>query len=343
MTSPLVSICIPAYRRPRELREALLSVVGQDFHDLEVVVGDDSGDGEDVVLAIGDPRVRYIRNHTRLGMAGNWSSTLDHARGQYRALLMDDDVLLPGFLSKTVAALDANPAVGIAFTDHYFDVAGERRRRRCSLAGGYHENCIGIILRHRPLVAVSAALMRAEVWQHVRPLPDLLNADLVMHLRAAEAGWAFHYIDTPLMAYRVHTGQLTGDEARFRGDLVAAWDLFTFVNADDELLRRRILASALVARAATHLKAGEGRLAESAASRAETLVRRLGLRETVIAMLAHHHLLTPLVTATWRMLLRVRQRGRWGSEGRSRRTWRAVERCQRPVRGRRFGVPGRDS
>lgn len=300
MSTPLVSVCIPAYGRPRELREALESVVCQDLDDLEVVVGDDSGELEPVVRSIGDHRIRYVRNKTRLGMAGNWSSTLDEARGRYRALLMDDDVLLPGFVSATVAALEADPSVGIAFTDHYFDIGGKLRPRNCTLDGGRHENAIPVILRHRPLVAVSAALMRSEVWEQVRPLPDLLNADLVMHLRAAEAGWAFYYVDTPLMAYRVHAGQLTSHEARFRGDLVSAWDLFEFQDAECESVRRQILASALVARSATHLKFGEGQLAKEAAARARALAPKLGLRETAIAGLARYHGLSGPVIWAWR-------------------------------------------
>lgn len=216
-------------------------------------------------------------------MAGNWSSTLDTASGRYRALLMDDDRLLPGFLAATVTALDADPAVGIAFTDHYFDRPNGIERRSCALSPGRHEDCVRLILEHRPLVAVSAAVMRAEVWEQVRPLPDLLNADLVMHLRAAEAGWPFVYIDTPLMAYRVHAGQLTSHEARFRGDLVKAWDLFEFEDPSCEAMRREILAGALIARAATHVKCGEVQEARQALARASALGHRLRGREALVA------------------------------------------------------------
>lgn len=308
VSTPLVSVCIPAYRRPHELREALESVMDQDFDDLEIVVGDDSGDLAEVVHSVGDGRIRYLRNQARLGMSGNWSLTLDNARGKYRALLMDDDVLLPGFLSATVAALDADPSVGVAFTDHFFDIAGARTLRGCSLSGGRHENCVGIILRHRPLVAVSAALMRSEVWEQVRPLPDLLNADLVMHLRAAEAGWAFFYVDAPLMAYRVHAGQLTSQEARFRGDLVRAWDLFNFDDPECEASRRRILTHALIARAATHLKAGEVDQARASVDRARSLTSNLGPREVAVAALVRSRSFAPPVVWGWRKMQQLRRR-----------------------------------
>jgi glycosyltransferase involved in cell wall biosynthesis len=307
MSGPAVSVCIPAYGRPAELREALLSVTRQDFDDLEILVGDDSGDLEHVVASLGDERIRYHQNPVRLGMARNWSSTLDRAGGRYRALLMDDDVLLPGFLSATVAALDADPAVGIAFTDHYLDRAGALERRSCALPAGRYDDCVGIILRHRPLVAVSAALMRAEVWEQVRPLPDLLNADLVMHLRAAQAGWAFAYIDEPLMAYRVHAGQLTSHEARFRGDLVKAWELFEFDNPDWERERRDFLAEALIALAATHVKAGERAEARTAIARARELGHRFSPREVLVAGFARlDSVADPLIWA-WRATHRGRR------------------------------------
>jgi GT2 family glycosyltransferase len=270
-----------------------------------------------------------VRNEARLGMAGNWSATLDRAQSCYRALLMDDDLLLPGFLAATVGVLDADPTVGVAFTDHHFNVDGEMRPRECALPSGRHESCTAIILRHHPLVAVSAAVMRSEVWEQVRPLPDLLNADLVMHLRAAEAGWAFHYIDTPLMAYRVHAGQLTGREARFRGDLVQTWDLFEFDDPDCEALRRRFLADALIGRAATHLKAREADAARAAVRRARTLARHLGPRAALVAALANRPALAPVAAWGWRGVRHLR-----------RNPWRPVpDRRRRMTRDRTGSAP----
>src|SRR3954451_9083207 len=118
--APRVSICIPAYGRQRELREAIESVLAQYFEDLEVIVGDDSGDLGDVVRAVGDPRIDYRRNERRLGMAANWTSVMDRGRGEVIGLRRDDDRLLPGFVSRVVERFDADPAAGIVFTDHLF-------------------------------------------------------------------------------------------------------------------------------------------------------------------------------------------------------------------------------
>ncbi len=49
--SPKVSICIPCYNNVEEVRRLLLSVAGQTFRDVEVIVSDDSTDGKTGALA----------------------------------------------------------------------------------------------------------------------------------------------------------------------------------------------------------------------------------------------------------------------------------------------------
>ena len=135
-------------------------------------------------------------------MANNWNSLLDKARGRYLALLMDDDVLAPTFAAKCLEGF-SSAEVGISFANHrFFDDAGRWWVRECALPAGLHRTFLIKLLELRP-VAVSAAIMRREVWNQVRPLPDILTADLYMHAQAAAAGWSFFYVDEPLMSYRV--------------------------------------------------------------------------------------------------------------------------------------------
>jgi len=74
------------------------------------------------------------------------------------------------------------------------------------------------------------------------------------------------------MVYRVHENQLSGDPD-FRSHAVALWRLFSFdTGSEEELLRRRLLAEALLSCAAAHIRRGEvaaagrllGRLQDSA-------------------------------------------------------------------------------
>ncbi len=283
---PLVSICIPAYARPRELRQAIDSVLIQEPGDLEVVVGDDSGDLEPVVQAVGDDRVVYVRNERRLGMAGNWNAVLDRSRGRFVGLLMDDDRLLPGFLRAVVDRFDDDPGLGVVCTNHAFDDGRRIWTRRCRMPAGRQEASPFLLLRHRPM-AVSASVMRRQVWQAVRPLPDLLTADVVLHVRTVLAGYPYYYVDEPLMVYRVHAGQQSATAERFRHDQVAALELFSFEEAEAERIRRRYLARALVAVAASELREGEVTRAREELRRARHLgPTAIGARGMALALAA---------------------------------------------------------
>jgi hypothetical protein len=102
--------------RERYVREAIDSVLGQTFGDLELIVVDDgSTDGTAAaVAAVGDPRLRYVgQPHRGIGAAMN--TGLRAARGRYVARLDSDDVWLPDLLATQVAVLESRPEVDVVY------------------------------------------------------------------------------------------------------------------------------------------------------------------------------------------------------------------------------------
>jgi glycosyltransferase involved in cell wall biosynthesis len=99
------------------LGQALESVLGQTYDDLEAVVVDDgSTDGTPAILAAcADPRVRIVRQENR-GLTRALNRGLGMARGEYVARQDADDVSLPGRLARQVAFLDAHPDIALAGT-----------------------------------------------------------------------------------------------------------------------------------------------------------------------------------------------------------------------------------
>ena len=104
MSSPLVSLCIPAYNRARFLGSALDSLLNQTFKDFEIIVVDDcSPDNiKDVVSKYDDPRIRYYRNETNLGVPSNYNKVFSLARGEFVCLFGDHDEADPHFLEKSL-------------------------------------------------------------------------------------------------------------------------------------------------------------------------------------------------------------------------------------------------
>jgi O-antigen/teichoic acid export membrane protein/glycosyltransferase involved in cell wall biosynthesis len=252
--APTVSIAIRAYRR-RWLGEAIESVLGQTFADLELVVYDDAGDLEDLVGEFDDPRVRYHRAERKMGPSGRYAAALDLCRGRYVGLLDDDDRYGPETLEQLVAALDTDPAVGIAVArcawelgDTVLEPTDERR------AGLVPDAARGLLCG-RYSIQPSMMLMRREVRTDVETaqrLVDGIAADLFINVRAGLAGWAHVLVDTDLVVRRWHGDQL-GRGAEAHDVAVATWAYLSVDDHELEALRAEQYARALLRRSVSRL------------------------------------------------------------------------------------------
>ncbi|MGH7485232.1 MAG: glycosyltransferase family 2 protein, partial [bacterium] len=104
---PRVTVIIPTWNRSSVLPYSIGSVLRQTFRDFELIVAGDgcTDDSEQVVSAIGDPRLRWINlpANTR-HQSGPNNEALRQARGEIIAYLGHDDLWLPHHLAAHVAA-----------------------------------------------------------------------------------------------------------------------------------------------------------------------------------------------------------------------------------------------
>ena len=120
----LVSVVITTYRRKAEcVREAIESVLGQTYQNIEVIVVDDNGEGSSYSSEIATmcelfDRVTYIRNKTNSGAQFSRNTGILSATGEYIAFLDDDDIWAP---EKTEIQLSffGDPTVGMVYCDGY--------------------------------------------------------------------------------------------------------------------------------------------------------------------------------------------------------------------------------
>ena len=128
MTEPEVSVVIPTHNRwPMLSTHALPSALAQEDVELEVVVVDDASDDgtADRVDAVGDPRVRVVRNEVNRRLPASRNVGAAAARGAWLAFLDDDDLWAP---HKLRAQLDvANPTRAAWVYAQCIVVDGERR------------------------------------------------------------------------------------------------------------------------------------------------------------------------------------------------------------------------
>ena len=121
-SEPRVTVAIPTYNRAAFLRESIASALEQTFAEIEVVVSDNASADEtpEVVASFADPRLRYERLDTNIGLHGNLSRALRLGSAPYVAILQDDDRMLPENLERKVAALEAHPRAVLAHAPFQF-------------------------------------------------------------------------------------------------------------------------------------------------------------------------------------------------------------------------------
>ena len=121
-SAPVVSIGIPTYSRPNELRATLEQIVGQSHSNLEIIVSDNATEGDSVrqvvqSFAAIDHRIRYFRQQRNLGPESNFQFVLDKATGDYFMWCADDDWHHPDFVARLLQEMRRRPEASIAFCD----------------------------------------------------------------------------------------------------------------------------------------------------------------------------------------------------------------------------------
>lgn len=115
----LVSTIIPVYNRPAQLREAVGSVLAQDYRPIEIIIVDDGStdDTPAVAQALAEQHPDIIRVATQgnagPGMARERGRQM--AQGEFIQYLDSDDILLPDKFTAQVQALTSRTDCGAAY------------------------------------------------------------------------------------------------------------------------------------------------------------------------------------------------------------------------------------
>lgn len=112
---PEVSVVTVFHRDTPFLRPAIASVLGQTLRDLEYVLVDNgTGLRADDLGELGrDLRLRFVRLPRNEGIPAGHNAGVAVAQGEFIALLDYDDLALPHRLERQVAALRADPGLGL--------------------------------------------------------------------------------------------------------------------------------------------------------------------------------------------------------------------------------------
>ncbi|MEW6285728.1 MAG: glycosyltransferase family A protein [Chloroflexota bacterium] len=121
MTSPLVSVIIPAYNQAEFLPATLQSVLNQTYSHFEIiVVNDASTDNTDEVMqGFTDPRIRYIVHEQNQRLSAARNTGIKASKGDILFLLDADDLFHPEKLEAHVKFLAAHPEIGVSYNARF--------------------------------------------------------------------------------------------------------------------------------------------------------------------------------------------------------------------------------
>jgi glycosyltransferase involved in cell wall biosynthesis len=115
-TSPCVSVIVPTFNRKALVKEAVQSVLDQDYPQIEVVIVDDgSTDGtKEELLGMFGSRVHYVWQENR-GKSRARNKGVLEAQGDLICFLDSDDILLPGSISARVQCFRENENCQVSY------------------------------------------------------------------------------------------------------------------------------------------------------------------------------------------------------------------------------------
>lgn len=211
---PTVSVVIPTYNHRGFVVESLESVFAQTFTDYEVIVVNDGSpdDTADVLRPyVQSGRIRYFEQ-PNAGQAAARNRGIAEARGEFIALLDDDDHWPPDKLEWQLAHLRANvDLAGVAGTADVVDEQGRLLRRTA---------CAGMITFEKlfqasQMVSPGQCLFRSECVRAVGGFDATIWGadDWDLYFRITRQ-WPIQMQDRVALCYRKHGGNASGNLAR---------------------------------------------------------------------------------------------------------------------------------
>lgn len=172
MESPLVSVIIPTYGGAEYLKRCVDSVLAQTYPNLEIIVVDDNGINTPNQLKTAKvmeeyrnvPSVKYVCHEVNINGSAARNTGVKNSKGEYIALLDDDDVFFPTNIEehmKILPNLDDSFALTYCSGIDEFTDTGVKRKMIKTFTG----QDIYAILMHNVTISSTTICIKRNVWE----------------------------------------------------------------------------------------------------------------------------------------------------------------------------------
>lgn len=199
---PKVTIVTPSFNQAVYLERTIMSVLNQDYPNIEYIVLDGgSTDGSVEIIKKFQDRLAYWVSEPDGGQGCAINRGFRHATGQIFNWLNSDDLLMPSAVRIAVHYLMENPDIGMVYGDR---ITIDEKGNFLSLTQVPSYNA-RIFLHHLRRIPQETTFFRSELWSRVDGVDEALNYcidyDLFVKLSKITK---FYHIPFVLGAYRKH-------------------------------------------------------------------------------------------------------------------------------------------
>lgn len=209
--NPVVSIITPSYNQGEYLEETILSVLNQDYQNIEYIIIDGGSTDNSVdIIKKYDTKVTYWVSEKDKGQADAINKGFAKTTGDYICWINSDDILYPDFISTRIKQFSENPDIDMIYGDvDQGEVPGKTWLRK----GGYSDS--GLMLKTLKIpVPQQSAVFRRSVLNKTGLLDIHLHylLDRDFFIRIAR-NHKILYIPGSHSFFRIHTKSKSVGEA----------------------------------------------------------------------------------------------------------------------------------
>lgn len=238
---PLVSVIINCYNGEKYLREAIDSVIAQTYENWEMVFWDNQSTDStrEIVENYKNSKIKYFYapEHTSLGEGRN--NALMEVIGDYVCFLDSDDVWHNSFLNETVAVLEANKRVGLAYSGYQY-IGAKKGVHRSGKIG--IRNLTSLLEEYD--IALSGAVFKRSIQKNNSIYFDTsfnLIEDLDFFTKLCSIEPAFR-LEAPLLYYRIHSNNLSRKTTNWYSEYLRFYNRIKDERTDDANYPKGVVA-----------------------------------------------------------------------------------------------------
>jgi glycosyltransferase involved in cell wall biosynthesis len=211
MNYPKISIVTPSYNQAQFLERTILSVINQDFPNLEYIIIDGgSRDGSVEIIKKYEMYLAYWVSENDSGQSEALNKGFSKATGEIFAFLNSDDIYFPGTLNLISALFNENNKIDLLYGHAQVMDSNDNKTGLCvALPYKLKEHLNGVFS-----IPQQSSFWKRDVYEKVGGfnVENHTCMDGEFFAYAAANNFSFKRINKILAGFRIHSSSKTGNE-----------------------------------------------------------------------------------------------------------------------------------